>query len=199
MENYTPRQREIIDKSIKIIADKGIQQLTIKNLSKSMGVSEPAIYRHFASKIDILLSILDHFSAIPEKFYSVLEAKSSAIDKLQEIFLSHIRYFSENSAQAAIIFSEEIFQNDRRLSQKVYSIMSDTESKIFSLIQKGQGQKEIREDIPAEQIATILIGSLRFLVTKWRLSNLSFNLEEKGGYVWKSIDKMIKGGSNEDS
>ncbi|MCK5088225.1 MAG: helix-turn-helix transcriptional regulator, partial [Melioribacteraceae bacterium] len=46
----TKRQAEIIDESIKLIADKGIQGLTIKNLSKAIGVSEPAIYRHFENK-----------------------------------------------------------------------------------------------------------------------------------------------------
>jgi len=50
----TDRQIEIINKSIDIIATKGIQGLTIKNLSKEIGISEPAIYRHFESKTDIL-------------------------------------------------------------------------------------------------------------------------------------------------
>ena len=52
----TERQQEILDKSIEIISRKGIQGLTIKNLSKEIGISEPAIYRHFESKTDILLT-----------------------------------------------------------------------------------------------------------------------------------------------
>ena len=193
MKTYTERQTQIIDKSIKIIADKGIQQLTIKNLSKSLGVSEPAIYRHFKSKIDILLAILDNFSKIPDELHSEGKNQGKSINILENIFLSHIGYFSKNSAQAAVIFSEEIFQNDTRLSEKVYSIMEKNETRILKIIKNGQSKKEIREDITAEHIATIVIGSLRFLVTKWRLSNLSFNLEEKGRTVWNSIEKMIIG------
>jgi len=199
VENYTERQTEIIDKSIKIISDMGIQHLTIKNLSKSMGLSEPAIYRHFESKIDILLGILDYFSKVPKKLHSALEGKKFPLAALTEIFLAHVRYFSENSAQAAVIFSEEIFQNDKRLSEKVFSIMNENEEKILKLIKEGQEQKKIRNDIPAEQMATIIIGSLRFLITKWRLSNFSFNLEEKGGIVWNSISEMIKESSYENS
>ncbi|MCD4664213.1 MAG: TetR/AcrR family transcriptional regulator, partial [Bacteroidales bacterium] len=41
------RQQQIIEESIKIIDEKGIQGLTIKNLSKAIGISEPGIYRHF--------------------------------------------------------------------------------------------------------------------------------------------------------
>jgi len=58
----TERQEQIIEKSISLIAQKGIQGFTIKNLSKAIGFSEPAaIYRHFKSKTSILLAILDNF------------------------------------------------------------------------------------------------------------------------------------------
>ncbi|MCK5774772.1 MAG: TetR/AcrR family transcriptional regulator, partial [Bacteroidales bacterium] len=41
------RQRQIINESIQIIHIKGIQGLTIKNISLAIEVSEAAIYRHF--------------------------------------------------------------------------------------------------------------------------------------------------------
>ena len=59
--SFTKRQTEIINVSIDIIAERGIQNLTIKNISKSIGISEPAIYRHFDTKMDILLAILSYF------------------------------------------------------------------------------------------------------------------------------------------
>ena len=43
-----------MESALGLIAEKGIQGLTIKNLSKKIGISEPAIYRHFDSKSSIL-------------------------------------------------------------------------------------------------------------------------------------------------
>ena len=62
----TERQQEIWDHAIALISEKGIQGLTMKNLSKRLGISEPAIYRHYENKIDILVSLLDyrHFGGI---------------------------------------------------------------------------------------------------------------------------------------
>jgi AcrR family transcriptional regulator len=57
----TERQQEIIDVALDLISQKGIQGLTMKNLSKEIGISEPAIYRHFENKIEILLAVLDLF------------------------------------------------------------------------------------------------------------------------------------------
>ena len=56
----TKRQEEITKEAIKLISEKGIQGLTIKNLSKRIGISEPAIYRHFEGKTDILLKLLEN-------------------------------------------------------------------------------------------------------------------------------------------
>ncbi len=55
------RQEQIIEESVRIIDEKGIQGFTIKNLSKAIGISEPAIYRHFESKFQIFVEILDGF------------------------------------------------------------------------------------------------------------------------------------------
>ena len=55
----TERQEEIIETALELIDSDGIQGLTIKNLSKNIGISEPAIYRHFDSKIHILNTIFE--------------------------------------------------------------------------------------------------------------------------------------------
>ena len=54
----TDRQKEIISVSLDLISEKGIQGLTIKNLAQRIGITEPAIYRHYENKIHILLASL---------------------------------------------------------------------------------------------------------------------------------------------
>ncbi|HJN63434.1 MAG TPA: TetR/AcrR family transcriptional regulator, partial [Flavobacteriales bacterium] len=56
--NFTKRQIEILDVSKDLIGTKGIQNLTIKNIANKMSFSEPAIYRHFKDKTEIIKSVL---------------------------------------------------------------------------------------------------------------------------------------------
>lgn len=192
MAAFTNRQKQIIEVSIKIIAEKGIQQLTIKNISKSLGISEPAIYRHFDSKLDILLAILSNFKA--ENYATVKRIHSvdkSAIEQIEMMFLTHFKQFTEKPALAAVIFSEEIFQNDKMLSEQIVKIMKLSQEAMSTLIEKGQQNNEIRKDIGKEQLSLIIMGALRLIVTKWRLSNFSFDLEKEGKKLWSSIKKVI--------
>ncbi|MCK5055479.1 MAG: TetR/AcrR family transcriptional regulator [Candidatus Aminicenantes bacterium] len=192
MNSLTGRQKEIIEASIDIISKKGIQNLTIKNLSKKIGFSEPAIYRHFESKVGILLTILSRFeSQIRKSKILVNSEANSALKQLDLIFKNQFNNFSKNPALASVVFAEEIFQDDRRLSEKIYSIMDFNFELILSIIKSGQRNGEIRPDIEAEQLVLIIMGSLRLIIKKWKKSEYSFNLRKDGEKLWKSINTMI--------
>ncbi len=192
MNTLTERQREIVDASIEIISKKGIQNLTIKNLSKKIGFSEPAIYRHFESKMEILLTILSMFENKMRKFNTLINSdKNSSLKQLNSIYRNLFSNFSKNPVLASVIFSEEIFQDDKRLSEKIYSIMDFNFEFILSIIKSGQRNGEIRLDIGAEQLVLIIMGSLRLIVKKWTLSDHSFNLKKDGEKLWKSINTML--------
>jgi AcrR family transcriptional regulator len=56
------RQEQIIDAAISLIAEKGLAGASMGRIAEIVGISEPAIYRHFASRRDILLAVLDDVS-----------------------------------------------------------------------------------------------------------------------------------------
>jgi TetR/AcrR family transcriptional regulator, fatty acid metabolism regulator protein len=191
MKGFTDRQKEIIEASIEIIAERGIQQLTIKNISRSMNISEPAIYRHFASKMNILLAILANFKKCGQLVSKdIMNSRSLALEKIHNIFKNHFKQFIAKPALAAVIFSEEIFQNDKELAIQVNSIMQANQDLLVKIIKEGQKRGEIRNDIPAQQIALIILGALRLLVTRWRSSHYTFDLAKKGADLWVSLEKM---------
>ena len=189
----TQRQSEILQESIKLIADKGIQGLTIKNLANAIGVTEPAIYRHFENKQKILVGILSLFKENKENFIKNVQADGvTPLDKLKSLFEMRFKYFAKNRAIASVIFSEELFRNDPLLSEIVFDIMKENQKIILQIIKAGQKSLVIKHDVSADQLAFIIIGALRLIVTKWRLSDYSFNLEKEGKSLWKSIELLIK-------
>lgn len=192
MKKLTERQEEIVNSSIEIISDKGIQNLTIKNLSKAIGISEPAIYRHFESKMDILLAILSKFENYIISDKDILKNyKFSPIKKLGGIFTHHFSHFEKNPAFAAVVFAEEIFRDDKRLSEKIHTIMKKNFELMLVIVKEGQKKGEIRNDIEGDQIILIIMGSLRLIVKKWKLSDHSFNITKDGKKLWVTIKKLI--------
>lgn len=193
MENFTKRQMEIISASIKIIAAEGVQNLTIKNIALYIDLSEAAIYRHFASKMEILLAILAIFKTESQaSITKALDSGARPLEILGMIILSHLDNFSITPSLASVIFSEEIFQNEKKLSAEVYALMRTNLTAVVDIIEKGQHSGGIRTDIPADHIATIVMGALRLQVNTWKLSQFSFDLKEEGVKLWATIKTLIK-------
>ncbi|MCB9503194.1 MAG: TetR/AcrR family transcriptional regulator [Deferribacteres bacterium] len=193
MKEFSARQKEIIRAAIELIAESGIQSVTIKKLSQKIGIAESAIYRHFENKLEILLGILSQFrSSKMEALEYIQAADATEIEQLQMVFSERFKQFTRNPAITAVIFSEEIFQNDKRLADEVYAIMNSSLKMILSIIQRGQQNKSIRSDISADQLSLIIIGALRLLVVRWRLSSFSFDLTKEGEKLWLSIRQMIR-------
>ncbi len=189
----TDRQIEIINKSIDIIATKGIQGLTIKNLSKEIGISEPAIYRHFESKTDILLAILKIFEEMSSFMDDVLKDSSdTAIGKIEFMFTNIIEIFSNEPSHISVIFSEEVFKNEEILKNKIVEIMNTKEKTIEDILLEGQNKGEVRDDIDNKTLALIVMGSLRFMVKQADLRNKHENLKKESQKLIDGLRLILK-------
>jgi len=191
MSQFNDRQTQIIQESILLISKKGIQGLTIKNIANAIGISEPAIYRYFDNKYEIILGII---SVLRDNFNEEFDHKTEnmdAVTKIKFVFNNHTSRFTENPALAAIIFSEEIFNNDSSIAKIIRNMMKKNEEKLINVLTYGQSKGDIRTDLDAKQLSLIIIGSFRFLVTKWHLTDYAFDLESEVEELLNSLERII--------
>jgi TetR/AcrR family fatty acid metabolism transcriptional regulator len=192
MAEVTTRQQEIMEVAIKLMAQRGIQQVTMKNIAKRLGISEPAIYRHFESKMAILLAILVQFKERSrEHLTRARSLKSSGIMQLETIFLEHAGQFAKHPHTAVVVFSEELFQNDLRLTEEVFALMTVVQETVTEIIGEAQSNGEIRPDLPKDHLALMILGTLRLLVKRWHLSHYAFDLQQESIRVWESLKTLL--------
>lgn len=188
----TERQIEITEVALELISEKGIQGLTIKNLAKKVGITEPAIYRHYDSKTDILIAVLELFKQNTEQlFENELNNDSKAIDKIEHLFTRHFASFSATPSLVSVIFSEEIFRNEPVLIAKIAEVIDKNDKILTTIIVNGQKTGEIRSDIEANYLSTIIMGTLRLFVKKWQFSAFSYDLPREGKELINSIKLLI--------
>ena len=182
-----------MDIAVDLISAKGIQQLTIKNLSAAVGVTEGAIYRHFTSKKQILFGLLERFQiSQTENFKMISKSGLNPVEQIHLVYTKRFQQFSARPALAAAIFSEEIFQNDATLAELVSKIMSQNQRAITRIINNGQQTNAIRDDISADQLAMVIMGLLRLIVTRWRVNAFKFNLIKEGEKLWHTTLRILQ-------
>ena len=191
--DLSQRQIEIVEAATKLIGEKGIQNLTTKNLASEMGFTEPALYRHFKGKTEILQSILGYYKVkLKNGLQSVLDSRLTGLEKLEGMMKFQFNHFSKNPAVIMVIFAETSFQYNDLLSNMVTEILVQKQKFVAQIIHTGQEEGNIRNDIEAHQLATMVMGSMRFTVLRWRLSKFNFDLIKEGVALWESTEKLIK-------
>jgi AcrR family transcriptional regulator len=189
---HTERQQEIISTALDLISEKGIQGLTIKNLSKKLGITEPAIYRHFENKIQILIALLDLLKKNTNVIFEAeLNSDESAVLKVERLFEKHFKSFAEMPSLASVVFSEEMFRNEEKLSAKVSEVIEHNNQILLTILRQGQKKNEIRTDIDAEHLAVFIMGTLRLFVKKWQFANFTFDLQKEGNKLIQSVKLII--------
>ncbi len=193
-KDFTERQIEIMEAATLRIDKFGIQELTIKNLASDLSLSEAALYRHFKSKNEILLGLLTYFILeMNERLAVIIEDKElQPSELLKKVFVSQLTTFVQKPAIVSVIFSEGIFQFNKELSEKVSTMMALMQNNINVLITRGQNEGVYAKLLGPETITTIIMGSMRMVVLKWKLSGNKSNLVSDGKNVLNGLLKMLE-------
>ena len=94
--DFTKRQIEIIKSATILIGEKGIQNLTTKNLAEKMSFSEPALYRHFKNKTEILKSVLLYYkSELKNELSAIINSEITGKEKIKAIIDFQFNHFNK--------------------------------------------------------------------------------------------------------
>ena len=193
-KDFSERQIEIMEAATLRIDKFGIQELTIKNLAADLNLSEAALYRHFKSKNEILLGLLTYFILEMNDRVTeiVIKKDKHPSELLRQVFASQLSTFVKRPAIVSVIFAEGIFQFNKELLHKVSEMMSLMQNIIHDLIARGQHEGLYSKMLSANTSTTIIMGSMRMVVLKWKLSGNKSNLVNDGKKVLNGLLKMLE-------
>ena len=77
------RRRELLEVAARLFGERGYHGTTTADLAATAGVTEPILYRHFASKLDLFVSLVDEVGA------EVLAAWRERLEACDESALVH--------------------------------------------------------------------------------------------------------------
>ncbi|MDD4310594.1 MAG: TetR/AcrR family transcriptional regulator [Candidatus Cloacimonetes bacterium] len=189
----TQRQMDMVKAAIDIIANKGYEKLTTKNLAAEIGVTEAALYRHFKSKRELVTMVLSYFEFLScEVLTEIRESNCAPVDCIRKFVLNRYELFSRNSALAKVMFSEELFKNDPGFTGQYQSIMHIHRGEVVAFIQKAQKEGSIDGGLDPTQLFRIIVGSMRLIVSQWNMCEGGFDLQAEGEALLETIIYMIE-------
>lgn len=182
------RQHEIVDAAIELAARQGMANLTVKNLSAAVGVTEPALYRHFSGKNAIVSAMIDRFDIVPETG-RMSEIGLAAVEKFIRKRLAGIE---SSPALARIMFAEEMFSGDESAAARMRDMRERHTILMRELLRQARSRGEIRTDIPVEMLFCLVMGAVRMLVKQWGMNPEKKSLSRQGEELLVTLRTVLK-------
>lgn len=184
------RKEQIITEAIKIIHENGFPALSIRELAGRVGISEPAIYRHFKNKNDIIMGILNKMQEFGQLIEQQLQHVDGEIEKIKQLILLQLTYFEKNQAMTTIMLSEEVFHLNEKLKRKLEIITGSRYRLLVGLIKTAQDKKIIiNEDV--DNLASLVMGAVRMIIFQWKLKDYQFSLSKRGKSIVETLLKLM--------
>ena len=164
-----PRQLEIMEAAGQLMTESGYAALTTKRLAERMGFSEPALYRHFKSKEEILLTMLHYLAAsMEERLTDVTARVSDPSERVEAMFDSHFRFFTRYPHFLMAIFASGVLDQTPALDKGITDLMEVKRRHLLATIKEGQAKGVFTDAFPAELLTTIAMGTFRLHMLRWR-------------------------------
>ncbi|SMD46020.1 transcriptional regulator, TetR family [Aquiflexum balticum DSM 16537] len=187
------RQLEIIETAGRILSVSGLSGLTTKNLAKEIGFSEAALYRHFPSKEDIILGLLDYLRTnMDERLEKVFIPHADPKENLIALFESQFSFFSKNPHYVVAVFSDGLMEGSDKINQAILQLMQVKMKYLMPIVMQGQQKGTFTQAITNEELVHIIMGSFRLQMFKWKISNFKFDINRQGRNMLEALLTLIK-------
>jgi hypothetical protein len=111
---------------------------------------------------------------------------------LKDIFTSQLKTCAQKPAIVSVIFSEVIFLFNKKLMEKVSGMMDMMQTQIDAIVKRGQQEGSFRDFVGASTVSTIIMGSMRLAVMKWKVLGRQSDLVKEANKVLNGVLKMIE-------
>jgi TetR/AcrR family transcriptional regulator len=155
----TSRKSAIADAILKIAAREGIGSLTMERLARELGVTSGALFRHFPSRTSMLNEAASLAVARLEATFP--PASLPPLERLQQFLVARSRLTADHGGIPQLVFSEQFGKAlPPKGSRAVREMVLRTREFVASALRDASERGEVRQDIPAEELALVVIGTI---------------------------------------
>lgn len=178
------RRKQIVEAARRLITTHGMAALTIQDLADAVDLSEGALYRHFASKEDILLLLVDDIQeSLLAMVDQALTGQGTALERLEALLRHHLSYAERRRGVSFIVMAEAMQLTDGTLRRAVDALLQRYLDRVAGVVREAVASGEARPVDP-EAAALLFFGMVQASVTRWSIRRRRLSLTEHSAEMW---------------
>ena len=171
------RQAALVDAALGLAAQRSPADITTGDMAQAVGITQGAVFRHFASKEAIWLAVLDWTAdTLMSRLQSTADAELAKTEKLaplaalQAVFMAHVDFVVAHPGVPRVIFQELQHAQDTALKKRVRGLMQQYRRLLMGVLERAHEQRLLAPGTDREAAAVLFVGSVQGLVMQSLIS-----------------------------
>ena len=175
------RKAQIVAEVLRLADEIGPDRLSTTDVARAIGLSQPAIFRHFPTKGALWLAVAEDIADRLQSYWAAAEAGATGPQaRLKALIGAQLTAIAETPALPSILFSRELQVDNPALREVFRGLLGAFEGRLVAVIRELQAAGDLKRDVSPEDVAILLTSLVQGVAIRWTLGARGFALVPEG-------------------
>jgi AcrR family transcriptional regulator len=187
------RREQIVHAALMVVASEGLKRLSVARVARRVGIVPSALYRHFASKDDILDAVLLTVrERLIENVRAASEEGADTFGRLHALLNRHLALISAHPGLPRLVFSDDVYAGQPKRRALMFKGIGAYLDRVADIVRDGQQHGEVGADVAPAAAAVLFLGLVQPPAVLSHLSGGAFDAQTHAEQAWRLYEKALR-------
>ena len=193
------RRAATVEAVVDLTATYNPSEITTTQIAGQMGVTQGALFRHFASKDALWAAVMEWVSdRLLGRVEDVAAKADGPMAALEAMFLAHIDFVMQHPGVPRMLFGELQNHEDTAAKKIVRHLLGRYAVVIETQVKRGQATGEIRSELGASVVSGLFVGTIQGLVLQALMSGETSRIALAAPATFEIFARGIRAGAQDE-
>ncbi|MEL0586183.1 MAG: nucleoid occlusion factor SlmA [Candidatus Thiodiazotropha sp. (ex. Lucinoma kazani)] len=188
----TPRRQLILEALARELEQNPGSRITTASLGRAVGVSEAALYRHFASKAKMFEGLIDFAEeSVFARVNQILMEESNAESRCAQLLYLLLAFSERNPGITRVLLGDALIGETERLLVRVGQFFDRVETQLKQILREAEMRQEITQSGDIAVSANLMIGVAEGLMHQYLRSRFKVSPLQQWDAQWQLLSMSL--------
>jgi TetR/AcrR family transcriptional regulator len=182
------RRQHILTALAKMLEECPGERITTSALSKEVGVSEAALYRHFPSKTKMFEGLIEFIEeTIFSRITVILAEQKNTLLRCEQIVFLLLTFAERNPGMSRLLAGDALTGETERLRERIAHFFDRIETQLKQTLREAELRDNLQASIPTAVLAHLLMAYVDGCITQFVRSKFQRLPTQHWAQQWQTL------------
>ncbi|MCU7844125.1 MAG: nucleoid occlusion factor SlmA [Candidatus Thiodiazotropha sp. (ex Monitilora ramsayi)] len=193
MNQSTPTRRQLILEALaRELEENPGERITTASLSRAVGVSEAALYRHFASKAKMFEGLIDFAEeSIFARINQIMQESLDVRQRCSQLLYLLLAFSERNPGITRVLLGDALVGETERLLIRVGQFFTRLETQLKQILREGEMRNDATSQVEVNVAANLMLAVAEGLMHQYLRSRFQVRPLAQWDAQWQVLELSL--------